>query len=307
MQNQWLLFGASVLLLIIAVAGALLIPTLSMLLFPFLTALYTFVKQNGKPVISIVLVVLSAISLFVLTASYIYTILFSLLPFVTGMIIAVKTEKETRETQLLLIAGCGVCIFIVGTFYSIGNTINADTINIVFDVAKNTFSKSIEQVTDPALAEEMNLMFSYAIEETKKLLPYLLFTISATLGYIALWFITGLNFLFRTDKKFVPYFSTFKCNTTTVFIMAITAIISLFVKEGVTSIALDNIFAIFNFMLTICAISLIDFWMKRKNWFILVRILIIASLIIAQSSPILSLLLSILAFLDARANFRRLN
>ncbi len=307
MQNQWLLFGVSILLLIIAVAGALLIPTFSMLLFPFLTALYTFVKQNGKPIIPVLLAIISAIFLFVLTSSFIYTTLFSLLPFITGVIIAKKTENETSQTQLLLVSGCSVFIFIIGTFYSISNSFNADTINIVFDVAKNTFSKSIEQVTDPALAEEMNTLFSYAVEETKKLLPYLLFTISATLGYIALWFVTGLNFLFRTDKNFVPCFSKFKCNTATVFIMAITAIISLFIKEGILSIALDNIFAIFSFMLTMCAISLIDFWMKRKNWFILLRLLIIALLISAQSSPILSLLLSIIAFLDARANFRRLN
>lgn len=307
MQNQWLLFGTSVLLLILAVAGALLIPTFSILLFPFLTALYAFVKQNGKPVIPIVLVVLSAISLFVLTSSFIYTALFSLLPFITGVIIANKTKIETTQTQLLLISGCGVCIFIIGTFYSISNSFNADTINIAFDIAKNTFSESVKQITDPTLAEEMNSMFSYVVDETKKLLPYLLFTISAVLGYIALWFITGLNFLFRTDKKSVPSFSKFKCNTVTVFIMAITAIISLFVKDGIASIAFDNIFAIFSFMLTICAISLIDFWMKRKNWFVLIRLLVIASLIIAQSSPILSLLLSIIAFLDARANFRRLN
>lgn len=308
MQNQWVLFGTSVLLLILAVATALLIPTFSILLFPFITALYAFVKQNGKTILPVMLLAISAVSLFALTFSVVYTVLFSLLPFITGTAIAKRMTNDTSQNQLLLISGFGVCIFIAGTFYSLGNSLNADIINSVFAVLENAFLKSLEQMTEitPALKDEMNSAFSLALDEMKKLLPYLLFTMSAILGYIALWFVTGLNFIFRTGKRFVPYFSRFKCNTVTVFVMVITAIVSLFVKNEVARIALDNIFAIFSFMLTICAISLIDFWMKRKTWFVLIRLLVIACLVLAQSSPILSLVLSILAFLDARANFRRL-
>ncbi|MBR4030610.1 MAG: DUF2232 domain-containing protein [Clostridia bacterium] len=309
MQNQWLLLIISILLLCVAIAGVLFITGLSMLLFPFLMALHTFIKQNGNKAVSVSFLAISLLLTVLLTNSFLYALLLGALPFVFGSFIALKISKDSSQKQLLLLSGIGVCVFILGMLYSVNNSLNADTISAIYNSALDIFYKNIDAVSQdftPDLIDEIKILFSQVVAEAKRLFPYTLFTMCAYLGYISLFIITGLNKLFRSGNTFQPRFSEFRCNSSTVFVMVLTAIISFFVKDGILGVALKNIFAIFSFMLTMCAVSLIDYWMKKKNWNIILRILVLLLLISVQSGSFLSVVLSVIAFLDARVNFRKL-
>lgn len=309
MQNQWLLLIVSILLLCLAIAGVLFVPALSMLLFPFLMALHTFIKQNGNKAVSVSFLVISLLLTVLLTSSFLYALLLGALPFAFGGFLASKISKNASQKQLLLLSGMGSGVFILGMLYSVNNSLNADTISTIYNSALDIFYKNIDiasQDFTPELIDEIKMLFSQVVAEAKRLFPYTLFTMCAYFGYISLFIITGLNKLFRTGSWFQPRFSEFRCNTSTIFVMVLTAIISFFVKDGVLGVALNNIYAIFSFMLTMCAVSLVDYWMKKKNWNIILRILILLLLISVQSGSFLSVVFSVIALLDARINFRKL-
>ena len=162
----------------------------------------------------------------------------------------------------------------------------------------------LAQMNDP----EMYMpLLEQQLAQTKMLLPALLFMFSAIFGYIVLWIISLLNTIICKKPRFVPHFSRFRCTTTTTWIYFISMFaVYLTDENSVMAYAFANLHAVTSFILLVCAMSFLDFWMKRKHWKGILRFLAICGIAFVSTVSLISLVLTLLAFFDARVNIRGL-
>lgn len=100
-------------------------------------------------------------------------------------------------------------------------------------------------------------------------------------------------------------FSMFKADGVTVFVFFLSAIISMFAGNGVIAVVFANLYAILSVVLALCGMSLLDWFLREKYKVkIFFRFLILAVIGALSLLPILSMILTISALIDARRNFR---
>ena len=99
--------------------------------------------------------------------------------------------------------------------------------------------------------------------------------------------------------------SVLKADSTSVFVYFATFIMVMFAKSSVLSIVVTNVYLLMVMYLSVCAVSLIDYYFKYKFKIILpVRIIVIGIIfIIASSLQILPLI----AIVDSIKDFRKLS
>lgn len=208
--------------------------------------------------------------------------------------------------------------------YAIYNKLTGQSVTHLLSVGLNFVSiqitnsvQTLSAYTDtmPADMSVMNNIMSVyqeapdalqqALPQLKMILPAYLFLFSAILGYLTQWIVALLSKILGKHPRYVPHFSHFHCNSATVWVYFISMFASFFTGEGsVMAYAFANLQTIVSFILTICAMSLIDFLLKRKHWKGILRILVMCGIWLISTSPLVSIVLTLLAFFDARANIR---
>lgn len=312
MKKQWITFAVSLLLYAGAVAAVYFVPPLSVLLVPFLAALTASVKLSEQPPYAAwLLLLIAAAGTALLSGSIAFAGIFCVIPCLTGIYTGKRIKRGASPKQILLISGTGIALFLLALVALASKTTGTNILETVFTTAKESFStaytNALMQISaDPELIQQFSELSDQMFKTMYQMFPYMLIVLSAVLGYISLWMAAGVSRLFKADYQFRPGFSCFKCSSITAGILVVSALVMLFAKEGVLAIVCSNIYAITSFLLSICALSLLDYWMKSKNWFILIRIVLLCALYFAASSLIGTLLLCVIAFADARLDFRKL-
>lgn len=309
MKKQILQFAKAAGIFAAATALLLLFPVVSALYIPVCIAVFAALNLCETSWQKFVLLIIGFFANLILSNSLIFPILCVVLPFVFAKISAFFFKKDMPEKTLTLIFGiANALFFVVVLFFSKGETGGIDGIMAQME---QTFNQNIDLlvqqgIIDLELKESYIAQMQFVLNQAKLLAPSLLFIFSAVSGYVTLWAVWLFSMFLRSDFCYKPCFSKFKCNTVTSGMTILVCILSVFIKDGVFGVALDNAFAIFSFLLCVCAASLADFWLKGKNWVTIVRIIIVLFLLSNYSGSILSLILCLIAISDARADFRRL-
>ena len=176
------------------------------------------------------------------------------------------------------------------------------------DIFNQNLDLFIQQgIIDLSLKDAYLAQLELILQQLKHMVPSMLFVFSAVSGYITIWIVWLFSKLLKAAFILKPTFSRFKCNTVTSGMTIIICLLSIFIRDGVFGVALDNAFAIFSFLLCACTASLADYWLKTKNWATIVRAIIVLFLLSNYSGSIISLLMCMIAITDARADFRRID
>jgi hypothetical protein len=113
---------------------------------------------------------------------------------------------------------------------------------------------------------------------------------------------------FKDGKKLDITFSEFKADGITIFVYIIAIITTLFIKEGIFAIALNNIYIVLNFYLAICGASVIYYLIKlRLRVPGLIKKLLGFMVLLSGFTGFISIVLVLIALVDARRDFRKLN
>ncbi len=312
MKKQWILSAVSLLILCALLAVIAYIPILTLFFAPFALALFAGAKLSGNKLLPLILWLAALAGVTVLSASFLYALVFTSIPALAGIWAGICIKKGGSVKRIFAISATGIALFLTAILLLLSQVAHTNIIESIFTSAKDIFSQMytqllIQNAVSSEQIEQLSTLSEQIFTGIYQLFPYLLVAISAIMGYAALWIIVLFNKIYRSDMVFLPSFSQFKCGIVTIIIFALSAIIMLVSKNQVLTIVFTNIYAIVSFLLCMCALSLIDFWMKRQNWFILVRIILLLAIWSISSGFIGTLVLSILAFIDARADFRKLD
>lgn len=180
-------------------------------------------------------------------------------------------------------------------------------IDEMFDALKPIVIETIEQNAEVFKIESAEQFFSFYEMSVKMILPAVVIII-ALFKTILLTFLTKVivNKVLRgiaVDLRF----SMFKADGVTVFVFFLSAIISMFAGDSVMAVVFGNIYAILNVVLMLCGMSLLDWYLRDvKSIKIFFRFLILIVTCILSVFPILSIVLSVAALIDARRNFRNI-
>lgn len=309
MKKQIFQFAAGVGVFALALALMLFVPVLSALYIPLCLGVFcTFNLTEGKWQ-SILLLIIGFSGTLILSGSVLLSALCTVIPFLFSGISANFFKKEMPEKTLTLIFGLANALFFAAVIFFAKDEIGG--IDGLYLQLTDNFNKNVDLfvqqgLIDLEMKESYVAQLSIALEYLKRMIPSLLFVFSASLGYITIWITWLISKLLKSSFAFKPAFSGFKCNTVTTGMTLLVCLISIFVKDGVFGVALDNLFNIFSFLLCVCTASLADYWLKGKNWALIVRIIIVLFLLSNYSGSFISLLLCMVAILDARADFRRI-
>lgn len=309
MKKQILLLIKAALVFAVITAMLLFLPAASALYIPFSIATFTALSLCENKWQKFVLLIIGFFANLILSKSLIFPIFCVLLPFVFATVSVPFFKKDMPEKALTLIFGIANALFFAGVlFFSKEETGGIDGILAQME---QTFNQNIDLFIQQGLID-LELKESYieqmqlVLYQAKLMAPALLFIFSAVFGYVTVWAVFLVSKIIRSDFCYRPCFSKFKCNTVTSGMTILVCFLSIFIKDGVFGVALDNAFAIFSFLLCVCTASLVDFWLKNKNWVTIVRIIIVLFLLSNYSGSILSLIMCLIAISDARADFRRL-
>ena len=309
MKNQFLQFISGLGVMIIAVALLLFVPSLSAIYMPICLAVFCALNLTESKWQSIVLFVITFSATAFLSYSVYFALLCVLLPYALSVIASALIKKSAGEKSLTLIFGIANALFFAGVIYFAKDEIGG--IDGLFAQMSATFNQNVDMLAEQGLIDaEMKSayleMLGLILQQLRIMAPSMLFVFSAITGYITVWILWLVSKFIKPAYLFKPTFSRFKCNTVTSGMTILVCLLSIFIKDGVLGVALDNAFAIFSFLLCVCTASLADYWLKSKNWVTIVRIIIVLFLLSNYSGSILSLLMCMIAIMDARVDFRRL-
>ncbi len=317
MKKIVLLFAAGIAVPAILMILSLITPAAALLFLPVLFAFpaaFSMIQYEKTALLYGVTVSFLLYWLF----SY-FGIIFGLVSALFGMLAGKDIAEKKSVKSVLFKCGLGFTVLVLVSVALYNKLGDANTTAILFKLLNSATELSASlperlssfEAVSPEMAEmlknEIIPMLAQLMEQIKVLLPALLFMFSAFFGYAVLWIIALLSVILRQKPRFVPHFSRFHCGTTTTWIYIITMFATFFTDQGsVMAYTMQNLHAIVSFIMTICAMSLIDFWMKRKHWKGILRVLALYGIWIGSTMPLVSIVLTLLAFFDARANIRGL-
>lgn len=309
MKKQIFQFAAALGIFALALALMLFVPVLSALYIPLCLGVFCALNLSEGKWQSILLLAIGFAVAFILSKSLLLSALCSGLPFLFSAVSVKFFAKDMPEKSLTLVFGLANALFFAAVVFFAKDEIGG--IDGLFNQLSDNFNKNLDLFVQQGLIElelkdSYMAQLGYALEYLKRMMPSTFFVFSASLGYITIWITWLVSKLLRASFVLKPTFSRFKCNTVTTGMTILVCILSVFIKDGVLGVTLDNLFNIFSFLLCACTASLADYWLKSKNWASIVRIIIVLFLLSNYSGSFISLLICMIAFLDARADFRRL-
>ena len=127
-------------------------------------------------------------------------------------------------------------------------------------------------------------------------------------GFIVSYITSSLLKLFKTEKQLNLSISEFKADRISVFLYFVSLIGALFVKNGMISVMFMNLYLVIQFYLTVCGCSLIYYIIKKKvKAPAIIQKFLGITIFLISVVGVVSTLLIILAIIDARRDFRRIN
>ena len=168
-------------------------------------------------------------------------------------------------------------------------------------VVLDSLGKSLQEIG----AQNIEIIFDQYAMAIRMVLPAMLIIMSL-FETILLCFIVKVIVNKVTGAVVVDLrFSMFKADGVTVFVFLLSAILSMFAGDSVIAVVFGNIYMILNVVLVLCGMSLFDWYLKdvqkvKFGFRLLIFALVGASFLI----PVLPLVFSVVALLDARRNFR---
>ncbi len=286
------------------------IPVLKFLSFIALfliTLILTF--KTGKYQ-GLILTVLSALFSFISEGQ---NTIYSLAYLVTGTTAVVISELFKKEntfiTSIISVAGVfGAYLLALFINESVALGQNAYTFYV------NGFIAEYKDVITDAIKMseygEYSAVIAEYVESFMQMVSYLtpsvIIIALAVLAFFIIYLSYGVLKLFKCNTLTIPCFSRFKVDTITSLCFFISLIAIVFVKNELLSIVFMNIYTIIEYLLLICALSLIDYALKNKRIVLPLRILILAVILSLSSIPFISLILMVIAITDARRDFRNL-
>lgn len=128
------------------------------------------------------------------------------------------------------------------------------------------------------------------------------------LGYFVAFMSAMVLGIFEDGAQLNVTFSEFKADSITLFIYLISIIAVMFMREGIVSVALTNVYILIHSYLVVCGVSIVYYLLKHKvKAPVIVKRLIGVVLLMAALVGLLSFVFVIAAMLDARRDFRGLN
>lgn len=129
----------------------------------------------------------------------------------------------------------------------------------------------------------------------------------AIFGYAFAYINSTVFNLLNKDLKYHIGFSRIKADTVTILIYFIVLVLVVFVKDEMLSVVLTNLYIILQFIITVCAVSLIFWFLLKRKTPKIVAGLIAITVLSFSSGVIGSTILTLLALTDARRDIRGLN
>jgi len=310
MKKQVLQFAAALGIFIVATAMLLFLPSFSVMYLPVCLALFTALNLSSGRWQNVLLLVVSFIAVTILSGSLIFSLLCVLLPFVFSAVSVFFYRKSSPEKSLTLVYGLANALFLAGMIFFAKDELGGldGFFAQMTDIFNQNLDLFIQQgLIDLSLKDAYLAQLELILQQLKLMAPSMLFVFSAVSGYITIWIAWLFSKLLKAAFILKPTFSRLKCNTVTSGMTILVCLLSIFIKDGIFGVALDNAFAIFSFLLCACTASLADYWLKTKNWATIVRAIIVLFLLSNYSGSIISLLMCMIAITDARADFRRID
>ena len=177
----------------------------------------------------------------------------------------------------------------------------------MFALLKPVVVETIEQNAAMFKIESPEQFFAFYEMSVRMILPSVIIIIELIKTIILTFFTKVIvNRLLKGTALDLKY-SMFKSDGVTVFVFFLSAIISMFAGDGKIAVVFANIYAILNVVLALCGMSLIDWYLRdKRNVKIFFRFLILGALAVLSLIPVLSVLLVVVALIDARRNFRNI-
>ncbi len=180
-------------------------------------------------------------------------------------------------------------------------------IDEMFQVLKPVVIETIGQNADALKIQNAEQFFNMYETAVRMILPSVIIIIGLV-KTIILTFLTKV--IVNRSLKGLAIdlrFSEFKADGVTVFVFFLSALISMFAGDSIIAVVFTNIYAILNIVLVLCGMSLLDWYLREKQHVkIFFRFLILLVVGILSLFPILSVILSVAALIDARRNFRNI-
>ena len=276
----------------------------ALLMSPVLNAVYaTEYTHSNKYGVLLSFAICLALSLFVTKDLFTTFCVIPLLA-LSGVIIGICADKKLGKYTAILggIISTGG-IYVAYVLYSI-KVLGINPVTEMFLILEEVLL-SMTAMTETGIDRAF---FSEYIAMSKNLFIAIMIITFVFLGYIVSYFTACVLEFFKGDKKINMTFSEFKSDGITIFVYIVSLLASLFVKEGVMAVAFTNVYIVLNFYLAICGASVIYYLVKHKmNVPHLLKKFFGIVIIAVSFSGIFSTLLVLLALLDARRDFRRLN
>lgn len=175
----------------------------------------------------------------------------------------------------------------------------------MFKTLKPVIVEAINNVGTGLKPENVEIIFRQYETLVRMLLPAMIIIIglfeTIILSFLVKVIVNKTIGTIVVDLKF----SRFKADGTTVFVFLLSAIISMFAGDSIIAVVFSNIYMILNVVLFLCGLSLFDWYLKDvKKIRFGFRVLIFMLVGISFVFPILPLLFTVAALVDARRNFR---
>ena len=227
----------------------------------------------------------------------VYTAIISAL---AGLVVGIMMKRESSLMTLTVASATGFAVLYAVYILILARMTGYSSLNEIFDALTKAMVTTMSAV-DKKMAETVpSLMKNF-----RDLFPSVVMISSVTMGYITV-FVTGKILSLVNRRVAVDVgFSKFKADTLTIVIFVISMAVTIFAGYGKTGIIAENIYLVLSFILQMCGLSLLDWFLKnRKKMNVFLRILIIFAL---NAIPLVSVMFVMAAILDARRDFRRLN
>ena len=225
-----------------------------------------------------------------------------------GVMVSVLIDKKTTKSTLLIVFGVAFVLIYAASFayesVKAGENVLVLWINNFINEYINIINETPELFKDktPVLEQYIKGVGDLIIN----LFPSLIIIISAVMAYVVLCFASLAMKISKCENKFVPLFSTFKIDGVTSVVYILSALMSFFLENNILLIVFMNIYTIIQFFLIVCGVSIFDFFLKSKRVNVVLRILLVLVLSALTSIPLVSAILTIVALVDARRDFRNL-
>lgn len=310
MKKTLLIFGAGIAIPVLLMLLSVFFGPAALFFFSALFAFPAMLALTGKPVFPVVYGALSAVGLFFLFGWF--GVAIGIIGAIAGIYIGNSVKQAQPLKSTLITASFGFGILFVALILLFQLLFDKNAIDSLFTLLTDTTTQLMNQTAaqtavNPDILSDITKQMQLMFAQLKLQFPALLCVYAILFGYLTLCVLSLLHTAFRYTPRFIPHFSRFRCSRMTVWVYLLSSFGTMLFAEGsVLCIVFLNIYVITRFLLLFSALSLVDYWMKSKKCIGILRALAIGALAFIASSSFISLILNILAFIDARANFRGL-